>query len=76
MPNLWIINQYANTPDMPGHTRQYEMATGLIKKGWNVNVISSDFNLSKRYFIKLKGLNLKKKENINVIDGHWLRLIP
>ena len=54
MPNLWIINQFANTPNMPGHTRQYEMASSLIKKGWTVNIFASDFNLNTRKFSKLK----------------------
>ena len=53
MVNIWIINQYANTPENPGHTRQYEIALGLIKKGFNVKVFSSDFNLSKRCNLRL-----------------------
>ena len=32
MNSLWIINQFANTPDLCGHTRQYEVAKGLVKK--------------------------------------------
>ena len=32
MTRIWIINQHANTPTMPGHTRQYEIANGLSKK--------------------------------------------
>ena len=26
MKNLWIVNQYANTINMPGHTRQRDLA--------------------------------------------------
>ena len=29
---IWIINQYANIPEFPGHTRQYEISLGLAKK--------------------------------------------
>ena len=76
MPNLWIINQFANTPNMPGHTRQYEMASSLIKKGWTVNIFASDFNLNTRKFSKLKRFNLRKLEKINNIKWHWLRVIP
>ncbi len=76
MPNLWIINQFANTPNMPGHTRQYEMASALIKNGWEVNIFASDFNLNTRKFLKLKTFNFRKLENIDDIKWHWLRVIP
>ena len=33
MKRICLINQFANTPDLPGHTRQYEIALGLIKEG-------------------------------------------
>ena len=58
IPKIWIINQFANTPDMPGHTRQYETAIGLSKKEWKVSVFSSDFNLTKRKYLKLKKYKL------------------
>ena len=48
MPKLWIINQFANTPDLPGHTRQYEIAISLSKNNWKIKLFSSDFNLSKK----------------------------
>ena len=76
MPTLWIINQFANTPNMPGHTRQYEMASALIKKGWEVNIFASDFNLNTRKFTKLKAFDFRKLENIDDIKWHWLRVIP
>ena len=37
MSLIWLINQFANTPDMAGHTRQYEIAEYLVKKGWLTN---------------------------------------
>ena len=54
MPRLWLINQFANTPDLPGHTRQYELAAGLSNSGWTVHVFSSDFNLSQRIYRRLR----------------------
>ncbi len=76
MPNIWIINQFANTPDLPGHTRQYEIALALAQKNWNLNVFSSDFNLTKRTYCKLKGFQIRKIENINGIKWHWIRVSP
>ena len=76
MKNIWIINQHANTPEMPGHTRQYEIAEGLYKKNWNIDIFSSDFNLSKRKFYFLKNFEFCKSENIRGINWHWLRVFP
>ena len=76
MSKIWIINQFANTPDLPGHTRQFEVAKFLAKKGLEVTVFSSDFNLSKRKFCKLKKMQLSLKENISEVNFIWLRVIP
>ena len=53
MPRLWLINQFANTPDLPGHTRQFEVAAALVNLGWSVNVFASDFNLTQRKYRRL-----------------------
>ena len=55
---LFVVNQFANTPDLPGHTRQYEVSKFLVKNGWKINIYSSDFNLSKRKFTKLKNIQI------------------
>ena len=57
MPKIWIVNQFANTPDLPGHTRQYDIAKFLVRNNWKVNIFASDFNLSKRCYTKLKKNN-------------------
>ena len=54
MPRLWLINQFANTPDLPGHTRQFEVAAGLVTKGWKVEVFASDFNLTQRKYRRVR----------------------
>ncbi len=75
MQKIWVINQHANTPNMPGHTRQFEIAKGLVEKGWSVYVFASDFNLSTRKFI----YNKKKISSLQLINGinwHWLKVIP
>jgi len=76
MKTIFIVNQFANTPDLPGHTRQFELAIGLQKKGWNVEVFSSDFNLSERIFKKLNQFQLFKFELIKRINWFWIRVLP
>lgn len=67
-----LINQFANTPDLPGHTRMYEVAVGLVKLGWDVEVYSSDFNLSKRSYLKLKNKKIHVQETFDGVKWNWL----
>jgi len=76
MPRLWLINQFANTPHLPGHTRQYEVAAGLVQAGWQVEVFASDFNLTQRRYRRLKGWRLWAAEQPAGIRWTWLWASP
>ena len=72
MPRLWLINQFANTPDLPGHTRQFEVAAGLVSDGWQVEVFASDFNLTQRKYRRLRFPLLWSTERPSGIRWNWL----
>ena len=72
MPRLWLINQFANTPDLPGHTRQFEVAAGLVSDGWKVEVFASDFNLTQRKYRRLRFPRLWSTEHPAGIRWTWL----
>ena len=76
MKEVLLINQFASIPEMPGHTRQYETALGFVKEGWKVTVFASDFNYTKREFLKLTGNKIFLKERISCINWVWLRVFP
>ena len=76
MPRLWLINQFANTPDLPGHTRQFEVAAGLVSGGWQVEVFASDFNLTQRQYRRLRFPRLWSSERPAGIRWHWLWVSP
>jgi glycosyltransferase involved in cell wall biosynthesis len=76
MPRLWLINQFANTPDLPGHTRQYEVAAGLVQRGWQVQVFASDFNLTQRCYRRLRGARLWATEHPAGVRWTWLWVSP
>ena len=76
MPRLWLINQFANTPELPGHTRQYEVAAGLVGYGWQVEVFSSDFNLTQRQYRRLRFPQLWCSERLAGIRWTWLWVSP
>jgi glycosyltransferase involved in cell wall biosynthesis len=76
MPRLWLINQFANTPDLPGHTRQYEVAAGLVRLGWRVGVFASDFNLTQRCYHRLRFPSIYASERPAGIRWTWLWVSP
>ena len=76
MPKVWIINQFANTPDMPGGTRHYEIAKYFSDIGWEVEIFASDFNLSRRKFLKIDKFQLFKTEQYSKIKWHWIITFP
>ena len=76
MPRLWLINQFANTPELPGHTRQFEVAAGLVASGWEVKVFASDFNLTQRQYRRLRFPNLRCIERLGGICWTWLWVSP
>jgi glycosyltransferase involved in cell wall biosynthesis len=76
MIRLWLINQFANTPDLPGHTRQYEVAAGLVNLGWRVGVFASDFNLTQRIYRRLRFPSLCTSERPADIRWTWLWVSP
>ena len=74
--NLWIINQFANTPDMPGSSRHYELSEYFVSQNLEVNVFSSDFNLATRSFLRLNNNEFFKKEKTRNIWWNWLKVFP
>jgi glycosyltransferase involved in cell wall biosynthesis len=75
-PQIWIVNQFANTPDVPGHIRQYELGQFLVKQGCQVNVFASDYNLTQRQYLKLKFPQLWHLENLEGLQWNWLYAVP
>jgi glycosyltransferase involved in cell wall biosynthesis len=75
-PRIWIVNQFANTPQLPGHIRQYELGKFLSEQECSVTVFSSDYNLTKREYLKLKSTQLWKRETFDKLCWYWLYVTP
>ncbi|MFH1854962.1 MAG: glycosyltransferase [bacterium] len=54
---IWIINQYAVSPQLPGGTRHYDFAKELTRKNLNIIIFTSGFN------------NFDKKESLKYDNG-------
>jgi glycosyltransferase involved in cell wall biosynthesis len=75
-PRIWIVNQFANTPDVPGHTRQYELGQFLVQQGCPVDIFTSDYNLAKRQYLKLKFPQLWQQDDLAGLQWNWLYAAP
>jgi len=74
MPEIWMINHYAISPDLPGGTRHFDIACELVKKGYKVKIFACDVVAGKRKGnIKLKKDEIYSIENIKGVDFIWLK---
>lgn len=74
--SIWILNHYANAPDMPGGTRCYSLGQGLRAQGYDVTIFASSFvHLLHREMRLAKGERWKT-ETVDGIRYVWLRTFP
>lgn len=74
--NIWIFNQYAITPDMPGGTRHYELSKRLVEKGCTVTIFASSFHYHRFTDVKLlkyEKYKIEVKDNVTFI---WIKSFP
>jgi len=73
---LWILNHYAISPDMPGGTRHFDLASELVKKGHDVTIFASGFDHHTHRYIKI---DPKEKIRVEEYDGVrfvWINTFP
>lgn len=71
--NIWIFNQYAITPDMPGGTRHYDLGRELVRRGHNIVILATSFHHQMHKETKLEP---GKKWDVGEVDGInfvWLK---
>ena len=74
MPEIWMVNHYAISPDLPGGTRHFDFACGLVKKGCKVKIFACDVILGKnKEHAKLEEKESYSVENINGVEFVWVR---
>jgi glycosyltransferase involved in cell wall biosynthesis len=70
---VFLVNQYAVAPDMPGGTRHFDLSRLSKTYGVEMEIIASDLNLASRTYLRRKVK--AKKPVVEVIEGvkfHWL----
>lgn len=71
---LYWVNQFAVLPDQPGGTRHYEMSRELVHLGVKTTVVASDLNLSRRTYLRRRGLKDRRhlREEVDGVQFVWL----
>ena len=82
---VFMFNQYASSPGIPGSTRHFNLARELVRKGIDVYIFSSNFNhLAKRnvrnspalYSMeKVEGVNFVRMNTFNYYHNNWRRFV-
>lgn len=72
MSEIWWVNQYAITPDLPGGTRHYDFGVELAKRGHRVKIFASDLSLSLRKRTKLRPDQLFSIEERDGVQFVWI----
>ncbi len=76
MAEIWIINHYAVTPDVPAASRHYDLGSELSKKNIRVKVFACDYRVGLKQNIRLRKGELYKKEAVNNVDFVWIWADP
>lgn len=75
MREIWFINQYAISPDLPGGTRHYDFGVELAKVGYTVRIFAADVNLALRMHTRNLGDRLWLEEPVNGVLFEWVRTV-
>jgi len=74
--NIWIFNQYAHPPDLPGGTRHYDLGRELVKRGHQVTIFATSFHHYLHRETRLKPGEHWKVEDVDGLKFVWLRTPP
>lgn len=74
--NIWIFNQYAHPPDLPGGTRHYDLGQKLVQQGHQVTIFATSFHHSLHRETRLQPGERWKIEDVDGLRFVWLRTPP
>ncbi len=76
MASIWIVKQYGSTPELPGATRQFELAQSLSRRGYQVTYFLSSFHYLLQEEVKLlagEPFRVERKNGLNLV---WIKGFP
>lgn len=77
-PALIWVNQFALLPNDGGGTRHFEVGRELVRLGWDVTVVTSDYHLLKRTYTRRSGPDDRAPvaESVEGVNFQWLWAAP
>ena len=73
---VWIVKQYAVTPDMPGNTRHFELARRMVRAGYDVTIFAAGFHYSRREEHRATGKRIWSTEHVSGVRLVWIKTPP
>ena len=73
---IWIFNQYAHPPDLPGGTRHYDLGRELVRRGHEVVIFASSFHHYLHRETRLLPGEKWKLEDFKNVKFAWVRTSP
>jgi glycosyltransferase involved in cell wall biosynthesis len=70
--NIWLLNHYAISPDMPGGTHHFDLGYELTRMGYDVTIFASAFNHSLRKRVRLLNGQPWALEEVEGVKFIWL----
>jgi len=74
--NIWMFNENAYAPDMPGGTRHFDFAHELVKLNHDVTIFATSFHHHRHQEMRLSQEEKWKIEDINGVRFVWIRTPP
>jgi hypothetical protein len=73
-PSLLWINQFALLPGDGGGTRHFELGRELVRHGWKVTVVASDFHLHRRDYRRRASARDRRTivQSVEGVEMRWL----
>lgn len=68
---VWVINQFAGTPESGWGERHFYFSKHWIQEGYQVNIISGSFNHVFKKTVEVNGLY--KHENYEAVNFYWVK---
>jgi glycosyltransferase involved in cell wall biosynthesis len=76
MKRIWILNHYAVPPAVAGGTRHYDLASQLVRRGFDVTIFASSFHHKQRRVIGGHNDRPFHCEDVGGVKFVWLRTFP
>lgn len=73
MKEVWLVNQYAISPDLPGGTRHYDLGVELVRAGKVVRIFAANVNLALRQHVRILNSKPWLEEEINGVRFEWVQ---